>query len=248
MSWLNGEPFWMFMLLSDSQDALNSAAVLVGSWAATPLMNGSGLSGPTSQEPGPGAATAVGTAAGPQVTPALSTPSVTMITQDGPGHGRAISSLAGGQDGADATVALGPVRAVPSPGRHGPAAISHHLLPASAPRDSNPVESIPSGPTPQPRGADLIAQALPFAGDALERSLDDFVRQLRAADLAPDARNPVVAASLVAIGAATAAIVAHEVVRRRSARGRGLRLRDPLGRELALSFPELPKSWSERRR
>jgi hypothetical protein len=57
-----------------------------------------------------------------------------------------------------------------------------------------------------------------------------------------------VAASLVAAGAAAVAVAALEVARERSTRGRAPRLLDPLGRELALSFPELPTSWSEKRR
>jgi hypothetical protein len=63
-----------------------------------------------------------------------------------------------------------------------------------------------------------------------------------------DPRAPMVVAALAMVTTAATAMVAREVVRRRSARGRGLRLLDPLGRELALSFPELPRSWSEKRR
>jgi hypothetical protein len=101
-----------------------------------------------------------------------------------------------------------------------------------------------------PRGADLIAEALPFAGDSLEQSLDEFVRQLKAVDMAGlvgGGPSPVVVASLTVLTAAASAVVVREVVRRRSVRGRGVRMIDHLGRELALSFPELPRSWSERR-
>jgi hypothetical protein len=101
-----------------------------------------------------------------------------------------------------------------------------------------------------PRGADLIAEALPFAGDSLEQSLNEFVRQLEAVDVAGLVNGgpaPVVVATLAVLGTAASAIVAREVVRRRSLRGRGVRMVDHLGRELALSFPELPRSWSEKR-
>jgi hypothetical protein len=101
-----------------------------------------------------------------------------------------------------------------------------------------------------PRGADLIAEALPFARGSLERSLDEFVRQLEGVDVAGLVRggpSPVVVASLAALSTAASALVVREIVRRRSVRGRGVRMMDHLGRELALSFPELPRSWSERR-
>jgi hypothetical protein len=105
------------------------------------------------------------------------------------------------------------------------------------------------GAAPLPRGADLIAEALPLAGDSLERSLEDFVRQLRAVDVAgivTEGPTPIVVAAVAIAGAAASAVVVREVVRRRAGRGKGLRTVDSLGRELALSFPELPRSWSEK--
>jgi hypothetical protein len=103
---------------------------------------------------------------------------------------------------------------------------------------------------PLPRGADLIAEALPFAGDSLERSLEDFVRQLKAVDvggIVTQGPTPIVVASIALAGAAASAVVVREVVRRRTARRNGPRVFDSRGRELALSFPELPRSWSEKR-
>ena len=104
---------------------------------------------------------------------------------------------------------------------------------------------------PAPRGADLIAESLPFAGDSLERSLDDFVRQLEEVDVAAlvgRGPTPMVIATLAVAGTAASAVVVRGIIRRRAERGRGARIVDSLGRELALSFPELPRSWSERRR
>jgi hypothetical protein len=103
--------------------------------------------------------------------------------------------------------------------------------------------------TPLPRGADLIAEALPFAGDSLERSLEDYVRQLKAVDvggIVTHGPTPIVVASIAIAGAAASAVIVREVVRRRTARRNGPRLFDSHGRELALSFPELPRSWSEK--
>jgi hypothetical protein len=100
-----------------------------------------------------------------------------------------------------------------------------------------------------PRGADLIAEALPFAGESLEKGLDDFVRQLESVDVAGlVSRGPVpmVIVSVAMLSTAASALVVREAIRRRSGRGR-VRMVDHLGRELALSFPELPRSWSERR-
>lgn len=99
-----------------------------------------------------------------------------------------------------------------------------------------------------PRGADLISEALPIAGESLERSLEEFVRQLETVDVSAivtSGPTPLVFASMAVVGAAAAAVVVRGVVRRRSRRG-GLRIVDSLGRELALSFPELPRSWSRR--
>lgn len=125
--------------------------------------------------------------------------------------------------------------------------------------DLDPADVSPDGAAvfpdeapPSPRGADLIAEVLPLAGESLQRGLEDFVRQLEAVDVAgivTQGPTPLVAATLAVAGAAASAVVVREVVRRRAVRrGRdGLRIVDPLGRELALSFPELPRSWSQRR-
>jgi hypothetical protein len=125
-----------------------------------------------------------------------------------------------------------------------------HAILLSSPSPALQVESGEEEPVPSPRGADLIAEALPFVGDSLERSLDAFVRQLREVDVAglgAGGPMPIMIASVAVLGAATSVVVMREIVRRRSARGRGLRVVDSLGRDFALSFPELPRSWSERR-
>lgn len=97
-------------------------------------------------------------------------------------------------------------------------------------------------------GADLIADAIPIAGESLE-SLDEFVRQLEAVDVVGMvSRGPTPAAYVtVAItGLAASVIAARELARRRSRYAGRFRVLDPIGRELALSFPDLPRSWSGR--
>ena len=119
----------------------------------------------------------------------------------------------------------------------------------SSPAGPDSVASGRDGAAPLPRGADLIAEALPLAGDSLERSLEEFVRQLRAVNVAgivTEGPTPIVVAAVAIAGAAASAVVVREVVRRRGGRGKGLRMVDSLGRELALSFPELPRSWSQK--
>lgn len=110
----------------------------------------------------------------------------------------------------------------------------------------NTAEPASAGEAPRPQGADLIAEALPFAGDSLERSLEDFVRQLRDVDVTRGPA-PAMMASIAVATVAVSSVLAHEVVRRRSGRRGGLRLVDSRGRELALCFPDLPRSWSRRR-
>lgn len=101
------------------------------------------------------------------------------------------------------------------------------------------------------RRADLIAESLPMVGDSLQRGLEDFVNQLEAVDvpgIVAQGPPPAITATIAVIGAATTSMVVREVARRKSSRrdGRGVRIVDPFGRELALSFPELPRSWSRR--
>lgn len=103
---------------------------------------------------------------------------------------------------------------------------------------------------PSPLGADLIAEAFPFAGDSLVPSLDAFVRQLEEVDvtrLVARGPAPIFVTSLSVLGTAASALVARELLQRRGGRGRRLRVVDSGGRDLALSFPELPRSWSQRR-
>ena len=194
--------------------------------------------------------------------PTIQGPQGTTVATSGPAQSHA---LVGDSDSpvADraATVALGSLpradlRGTVDPGRgaHSPGrgVLATTLLHPALPPDGTPTPRDEPGPdedTPSPRGADLIAEALPFAGDSLERSLEEFVRQLRAVDVAgivTQGPTPLVVASLTIAGAAASAVVAREFVRRRAGRGNRLRMVDSQGRELALSFPELPRSWSER--
>ena len=103
---------------------------------------------------------------------------------------------------------------------------------------------------PAPRGAELIAEALPFARESLEDALAGFVNQLGAMDLGlVDARGPapIVLFSIAVLTSAVSAEVARRYVQRRNAMNRGIVAIDTSGRQHTLGFPELPGSWSERR-
>ncbi len=101
-----------------------------------------------------------------------------------------------------------------------------------------------------PRGADLVAEALPFARESLENALEDFVTQLGAIDLGlldSQGPAPIVLFSVAVLTSAASAELARRYVQRRSALNRGVLAIDPSGRQHTLGFPELPGSWSERR-
>jgi hypothetical protein len=103
---------------------------------------------------------------------------------------------------------------------------------------------------PAPRGAELIAEALPFARESLEDALQGFVNQLGAMDLGlVDARGPapIVLFSIAVLTSAVSVELARRFVQRRNAMNRGIVAIDPSGRQHILGFPELPGSWSERR-
>ena len=102
----------------------------------------------------------------------------------------------------------------------------------------------------EPRGADLIAEALPFARESLEDALEDFVRQLRGVDLALfDAKGPgpIVFLSAGVLASAVSAEVVRRYMQRRGAMNRGILALDASGRQHTMGFPELPGSWSARR-
>jgi hypothetical protein len=166
---------------------------------------------------------------------------------DAPGGDHAGSSSAGLATQVDARARISTAWTSPSTGRTNLSTIhSDRTLPSTSAEQAG---SDRGQADPLPQGADLILEALPFAGDTLERSLEEFVRQLEAVDVAGLVRHgppPFVVASVAVVSAAATAVVVREVVRRRSARGGRLRMVDSQGRELALSFPELPRSWSER--
>jgi hypothetical protein len=222
-----------------------------------------GLAAPLNAAPGPGPP-------GVQfLAPAAANPGAALVgssqAQQAPPAGAALSAqmhvIAGDTDGpsGDRTVSLAigsMTRGVADPARGGQASGRSVLAttlwqPGVASSTSESAAATPGSDeaAPSPIGADLIAEALPFAGDSLERTLEEFVRQLRAVDVAGIAirgPTPIVVASLAIASAAASAVVVREVVRRRTGRRNGLRLVDSLGRELALSFPELPRSWSEK--
>jgi hypothetical protein len=227
--------------------------VLAGPPGGSAFPGGSGAMALAAPDTGGGAAATGGSAA--QAAPAASVvpgQSTLMVASDGSGGGRSSSPLPATVPAADArTAAAEPLQAGRSFTRNVMATILPQAMPAPPAGEPVPAAAGQGEAPPSPRGADLIAEALPFAGDSLERSLEEFVTQLERGDvvaLVTDPRAPMVVAALAMVTTAATAMVAREVVRRRSARGRGLRLLDPLGRELALSFPELPRSWSEKRR
>jgi hypothetical protein len=243
----------LFPFPRDRPSASEISTTFAGPVIVAPAAGGSGVLAVAAFDP---AAAVTPTAGGPapQFLPATSTvpvPSASMIVPDGSGGARATAAMAGAAPRVDANDGIDPARVSRSSGRHALAATLHHPLPASLPANLGPAAAREADLTPSPRGADLIAEALPLLGDSLERSLDKFVRDLAAGEvaaLASDGRTPIVAVSLALLSAAASAVMVREVLRRRSMRGRGPRLLDPLGRELALSFPELPRSWSETRR
>lgn len=103
---------------------------------------------------------------------------------------------------------------------------------------------------PQPRGADLIAEALPFAHESLENALEDFVNQLGELDLglrSAQGPAPIVVFSAAVLTSAASAELARRYMQRRQVRNRGVVAINPHGRQHTLGFPELPGSWSERR-
>jgi hypothetical protein len=109
----------------------------------------------------------------------------------------------------------------------------------------------PDEEVPSPRGADLIAQVLPFEFASLERALEQFVRHLDDLDvrtLVTRGPTPLVLFTLTLLGSAAAVELARRSWRRRRSGRWGLRIADPLGRDISLGFPELPGSWTERRR
>jgi hypothetical protein len=213
-------------------------------------INGSGTPSMTAAA-NPGSPSVVG--ASPQAVPAASVlPGQTpvLVASDGSGGEHASTFVTGLTQRVAGSGFADSVRLSRAMGRSNlPNTLPQPIL-SSSPSPALQADSADEEQIPSPRGADLIAEALPFVGDSLERSLDEFVRQLRAVDVAglgAGGPMPIVIATVAVLGAATSAVVMREIVRRLSARGRGLRVVDSLGREFALSFPELPRSWSERR-
>ncbi len=102
----------------------------------------------------------------------------------------------------------------------------------------------------EPRGADLIAKAIPFARESLEQALEQFVDQLDDLDLGllgTRGPAPIVMFSVAAITTAASAELARRYVQRKNTLGRAILAVETSGRQLTLGFPELPGSWSERR-
>jgi hypothetical protein len=241
----------LFMLPRTRTDVVEVGALL-----AAPLNGMTGINGPgaplitiVSVSSGSGAVIGAGVQTASAATALPGQPTVAMAS-DG-SSGEHVSSFTVGPT--QRVAGMGSVetaRLTRTPGRSNLANTLAQPVPWSS---STPVPDDGAGQEEKiltPRGAELIAEALPFVGDSLERSLDDFVRQLKEVDVAglgAGGPMPIVVVSVAVLSAASSAVVVREIVRRRSARGRGLRVVDSLGREFALSFPELPRSWSEKR-
>jgi hypothetical protein len=144
--------------------------------------------------------------------------------------------------------ALPPDGTLAVPIRYPALATSHHwsLRPA-------PVAVVPATEGREegdaPRGADLIAEALPFDRASLEAALDQFVHQLDELDLrrlAARGPAPLVVFVLTALSSAASMEIARRFWRRRLLVAKGIGVGHPVVREIPLGFPELPGSWSER--
>jgi hypothetical protein len=237
----------------DHLNASETSAIFAAPLIVAPAAGGSGVVALAALDSASAAAPAAGGPAA-QIVPAVAAvagPSASTIVPDGSGGSRIIAAMSGAVARVDANVVADPARVPRSSGRHVLASTLHHNLPASLPARPEPAAGREADSPPSPKGADLVAETLPLVGDSLDRNLDEFVRLLAAGEvaaLASDGRTPIVVGALAMLSAAASAVMVREVVRRRSMRGSGPRLLDPLGRELALSFPELPRSWSETRR
>ncbi len=252
LSGSNVSPVLPFTQPRDHLDAPGFGTVLAAALNGGPVTNGPGVQALAAPGSGAGGASTVG-GPGFGIAPSASAlpaqPSTT-IALDGAMSDHAIAWAAGGAQRLDGRAGVDQSPVARTLGRSVAATTQLPSLLVLSSGNLDPAAADQYDPPPSPRGADLIAEALPFAGDSLERSLDEFVRQLKTVDVAAlvtDGPAPLVVASLAVASAAASAVVVREIVRRRSAHGRGFRMVDPQGRELALSFPELPRSWSEKR-
>jgi hypothetical protein len=162
---------------------------------------------------------------------------LSMAASDSPDHGISIAS------------------AEPSriPGFSGPFSIASGLFrwnggPSRGTNGAVPTELNPESSDAD--GADLIAEALPFARESLEDALEDFVSQLGGVDLGLFEVHGPAPIVMFAAGLLTSAVSAELVRRhlqRMGAQNRRILAVDPSGRQHTLGFPELPGSWSERR-
>ncbi len=228
---------------SDPFEAAGSNSGPTGSQASP---NGPGVQALSSQATSLVASTIVASPAMQSVAGATTVPIQTATTTDSDSpRADHPASAVGSATRSDARGAVQSGRLDNPLGRSILATTSSHSEPSPT-ADQDAAMTLRDAASLLPRGADLIAEALPFARGSLEDSLNEFVRQLEAADVS-GGPSPVVVASLTILTTAASVLVVREVVRRRSVRVRGVRVIDHLGRELALSFPELPRSWSERR-
>jgi hypothetical protein len=105
-----------------------------------------------------------------------------------------------------------------------------------------------SDEVPSLRGADLIAEALPFDRISLENALDQFLRRLDALDVGEFATHGPAAITLFTLawlGSALSVETTRRFLQRRMLIAQGIRQGDPRWREVPIRFPELPGSWSE---
>jgi hypothetical protein len=156
------------------------------------------------------------------------------------------ADISGERAGRIATISSGGDRVVPVRSATAPSARHRTLRPAA-------VAGVPAAGDGEkdfvPQGADLIAAALPFDRASLEAALDQFVRQLDGLDirrLVARGQASLIVFVMTALGSAAAMEFARRFWRRRLLVAQGIRVGDPVVREIPLGFPELPGSWSER--
>jgi hypothetical protein len=247
----NAPPPIAFPLPMARTDAIEVGALLAAPLSATTGVIGPGAPFATTVGANPGSMAVVGPST--QAAPATSAPPVQSSVRSAPdgSSGEHVSAFSvGPMQRVLGRRTIDPGRLTRTLGRSIPVSTVSHPVTSTTSDPSSADDAGPEGPMPSPRGADLIAETLPPIGDSLERSLDEFARQLQEVEvggLGAVPPMPIVVTSAAALTAATAAVVMREIARRRSARGRGLCALDSLGREFALSFPELPRSWSEKR-
>jgi hypothetical protein len=157
--------------------------------------------------------------------------------------------------GSDSTLGQGPFGLTEPAsglgGDRGPVLVTavHPSAGPTSPADTSTLDGTNQEQFPPPSGADLIAAVTPFDRLPLSQAIARFFDQLGDLDVT-DLVTPRPTNAVLLSLALLSTLTAVEVVRRRMQRRAGgdqwLRVREALGWEGHLGFPELPGSWSER--